>query len=269
MRISSVPAPSILAPIAFRQSARLTTSGSRAGFAITVSPLASDAAISATWVAPTDTLGNDIRADKPVFGFRMHVAAIDLDLGAQRLERFDEQVDRPRADGAAAGQRHDCLAHARQQGPDHPETRPHLRDQLVGGRDIDDVARCEMHRARIVGSLRLPAAGHGIVDAVVGQDADQRFDVGQMRHVFQRQRVVGEQARDHQRQAGVLRAGNRNDAVKRIAAGNPDLVHEVVPNPLARPAVPGGTDGFGRLCGFARLSHRHGRFKAATMRTTP
>ena len=31
-----------------------------------------------------------------------------------------------------------------------------------------------------------------------------------MRHVFQRQRLVGQQRGDHQRQGGVLRAGNRN-----------------------------------------------------------
>jgi hypothetical protein len=134
------------------------------------------------------------RADKPVPRLRMHIAVFDLDIGAQRFERVDEQIDRPRADGAAAGQRHPRLAHARQERPDHPETRPHLRDQLVGRGDVDDVARGEMHRARIVGILRLPPAGHRIVDAVVRQDADQRFHIGQMRHVFQRQRVVRQEA---------------------------------------------------------------------------
>ena len=41
-----MPAPAIFAPIALRQSARSTISGSRAAFSITVSPLASVAAIS-------------------------------------------------------------------------------------------------------------------------------------------------------------------------------------------------------------------------------
>jgi len=41
----SLPAPAIRAPIAFRQSARSTTSGSRAAFSITVSPSARVAAI--------------------------------------------------------------------------------------------------------------------------------------------------------------------------------------------------------------------------------
>ena len=57
MTILGVPAPWIFAPIAFRHSARLTTSGSRAAFSSTVSPWARLAAIISTWVAPTETLG--------------------------------------------------------------------------------------------------------------------------------------------------------------------------------------------------------------------
>ena len=58
MVMVGVPAPLILAPMALRQSARLTISGSRAAFSSTVSPLASEAAIISTWVAPTETFGN-------------------------------------------------------------------------------------------------------------------------------------------------------------------------------------------------------------------
>ena len=55
-----VPAPEIFAPILLRHSATSTISGSRAAFSITVSPLASDAAISAVWVPPTVTFGKSI-----------------------------------------------------------------------------------------------------------------------------------------------------------------------------------------------------------------
>ena len=54
--------PSILAPILVRHSATSPISGSRAAFSITVSPLASAAAIMTLCVAPTDTLGNVMRA---------------------------------------------------------------------------------------------------------------------------------------------------------------------------------------------------------------
>src|SRR5664280_501534 len=53
-----VPAPVILAPILFKQSATSAISGSRAAFSITVVPLASAAAIIAVCVPPTVTLGN-------------------------------------------------------------------------------------------------------------------------------------------------------------------------------------------------------------------
>ena len=68
---------------------------------------------------------------------------------------------------------------------------------------------------------------HHDVDAVIGEDVLQESDVGETRHVFQHQRIVGEQARDHQRQRRVLRAGNRNRAVKRLAADDANTVHGI------------------------------------------
>ncbi len=54
----SLPAPSIFAPSAIRQSARSTISGSIAAFSSTVVPSASVAAISTFSVAPTLTMSN-------------------------------------------------------------------------------------------------------------------------------------------------------------------------------------------------------------------
>ena len=87
MWMVEVPAPAICAPILVRHSARSTISGSRAAFSMTVSPLASDAAIMATWVAPTVTFGKyDAVADEAVLRRRGDdVAAVDVDLGAERL----------------------------------------------------------------------------------------------------------------------------------------------------------------------------------------
>ena len=44
----------------------------------------------------------------------------------------------------------------------------------------------------------------------------EQVDVGETRHVVEDQRLVGQQARDHQRQGGVLGAGNRDRAVQRL-----------------------------------------------------
>ena len=60
--IVGVPAPETLAPMAFRQSARSTTSGSRAAFSIVVTPSANTAAIIRFSVPVTVTMSVTMRA---------------------------------------------------------------------------------------------------------------------------------------------------------------------------------------------------------------
>ena len=176
-RCATVPAPSIFAPILLRQSARSTISGSRAAFSITVVPLASDGRHQRGVGAADRHLGKiDLAAAQAVVGAcAIDVAAVDLDLRAEPLQRHDEEIDRPRADGAAARQRDLRLAHAREQRRDHPEARPHLRDELIGRGGVDDVggARCAASGRRIgVSPGRLPP-DHD-VDAVIAEDALQQ-----------------------------------------------------------------------------------------------
>jgi hypothetical protein len=149
--IRELPAPVILAPILLRQSATSVISGSRAAFSITVVPRASEAAISAVWVPPTVTLENLISPPlTPILGAGDDITAVDLDVGAQAFERHDQKVHRPGADGAAAGHRDLGLAHAREQGRNHPEARPHARDQLIGRGGIDDVGGGDVQRLPVV-----------------------------------------------------------------------------------------------------------------------
>jgi hypothetical protein len=79
--------------------------------------------------------------------------------------------------------------------------------------------------ARIAVALAFPAPVDRIIDAVIAENADQLLDVGQMRNVFQSQRIVGQQRGDHQRQGRVLCAGNGDRPVQSVAADDPDLVH--------------------------------------------
>ena len=52
-----------------------------------------------------------MRAPRKPFGaLSEHVAAVDIDFGAERFQSHQMQVDRARADGAAAGQRNLGLA---------------------------------------------------------------------------------------------------------------------------------------------------------------
>ena len=200
-----------------------------------------------------------MRARQPVAGGGVHIAVFDLDLGAQPPEHLDEQIHRPRADGAAARQRDARLAHARKKRADHPEAGAHFRDQFIGRGDVDNVARGEIDRAGEVLPLGATPALHRIVDAMIGQDPDQLLHIGQMRHVFQRQRVVGQKRGDHQRQGRVLGAGNRNDAVERVAADDANAVHQEK-SPLFGAPAPAGP------CGprhRRRLDDDLGRFKAS------
>ena len=80
MTMRGVPAPETRAPILFRQSATSTISGSQAALLMTVVPLASVAAISATWVPLTVTLGKSIVGALQAAGrLRDHIAAVDGD----------------------------------------------------------------------------------------------------------------------------------------------------------------------------------------------
>ena len=82
-------------------------------------------------------------AGKTARGPRVDIATVKLDLGAERLERGQVQIDRARADGAAAGQRHPRPAAAGHKRRQDPEARPHAGDHLVRRVGIDDLGRGE------------------------------------------------------------------------------------------------------------------------------
>ncbi len=66
-----------------------------------------------------------------VLGRGVNVAALDFDFGAQRLETFQVQIDGPRADDAAAGQRHPRLFQPPQQRPHDADRAAHFADEIV------------------------------------------------------------------------------------------------------------------------------------------
>ncbi len=163
----------------------------------------------------------------------VHIAALELDFGAERLERGQMQIDGARADGAAARQRDFRLAAARHERSEHPETRPHARHHLVGRRGVDDVRRGEPEGLAVARALARLLAGDGDVNPVIAQDAGKKADVGEARNIVQRQRLAGEKARNHQRQRSILGAADRYGPVQALAADNADSVHGVVTPPRA------------------------------------
>src|SRR5262249_8413737 len=117
----------------------------------------------------------------------------------------------------------------------------------------------ELHGLAVILAVARPLAGNHRVDAVVAEDALQLHHVGKPRHVVEHERLVGQQARDHQRQGGVLRPRNPNGARGLPAADDPDAVH-VVPRlatlatlaTLAMLAVPVATTQTLGDCGESR-----------------
>ena len=137
------------------------------------------------------------------------VAVLDADLGAHRLQALDVQIDRARADGAAAGQGHARLAEARQQRPQHQDGGAHGFHQFVGRFLVRDGFAAE---GDVVLVVERDAHAH------VAEQRQHGADVLEVRHVGQPQRLGGEQAGGQDRQRGVLGAGNAHLAVKRVAA---------------------------------------------------
>src|SRR5271155_1986586 len=79
--------------------------------------------------------------------------------------------------------------------------------------------------------LARPLAIDRPVDAVVAEDLDELADVSQPRQILQRQRLIGQQRRDHQRQRGVLGPRNRNRALQLGAPANLYAIHRPRPSP--------------------------------------
>ena len=189
--------------------------------------------------APDRHLGKfDLATLEAALGAGDDIAAIDLDFDAQTFERHDQKIDRARADGAAARHRYLRFAHARDQRRHHPEARAHARHQLIGSRGVDDVGGGDMERLAVILRFARTLAAHHDIDAVIAEDALEQIHVGKPRHVVENERLVGEQARDHQRQGGVLGAGDRNRSVEPLAPVDANAIHAPPPVSGKTPRAP-------------------------------
>ena len=166
----------------------------------------------------------NLRTAQAAFGLRDHVTFLDLDIGTERAQRIEMEIDRPGSDRAAAGQRDLRLAHAGQERPDHPEARPHLGNEMIGRGGIDDVFRGKLEGLAGVLVVAGALAGNHDVHAVIAKDVLQEADVREARHVVEDQLLLAKQARDHERQGGILRPRNGDRAVQGAAAVDPDAV---------------------------------------------
>ena len=81
------------------------------------------------------------------------------------------------------------------------------------------------------GIVALPLAGDHDVDAVIAENALKLDDVGEPRNILDDQRVLSEQARDHQRERCILCARDRNRSVQTLPANDPDPIHVAPASP--------------------------------------
>src|SRR5690606_473725 len=156
------------------------------------------------------------------------IPLIDVDLGAQSAQAKQEKVDGAGPDGAAAWQRHAGFVAAGEQRPDHPEAGPHLGHEIIGRGGVDDIGGMEGHALADTFGLAAATAVNGNVDAVILEDALELLDVGEPRHVFEHQRLIGEQRSDHQWQGGILGARDGDFAPKLVAANQTNSIHVVL-----------------------------------------
>ena len=76
----------------------------------------------------------------------------------------------------------------------------------------------------ILGFAGALAADHDI-DAVIAEDALQQPHIGEPRDIVEDERLIGEQARNHQWQSGVLGAGDRDRSVELLPAADANAIH--------------------------------------------
>ena len=126
------------------------------------------------------------------------------------------QINRPRADDAAAGQRNPRMAQAPEQRAEDADRTAHLADEFVVAVGFDLGG---LHGQRAVGEMH-PGPERG-------QDLAHEPHVAQVRHPVDDALFAGEEGRGHDGQHGVFRAADLHFAVQRHAAFDEQTFHEI------------------------------------------
>ena len=168
-------------------------------------------------VAPT--LGNSSVTGAPAQAVREapHVAVLELERRAERLEPGQVHVDRARTEVVASGQRNSRLAAPREQRTEHADRRAHALDEVIRRLGMELVRRAQRDGGALAFAL----------------DADRAEQLGHRRHVSDardvRQHVLTrrEQRRSHEKQSRVLRSRDRHFAGERPVGPHQDSIHAV------------------------------------------
>ena len=166
-------------------------------------------------------------AAQPIRRDGFDVAVRLVNARAQLFQAENVQVDGPRADGAAARQRHTSPSRARHQRAQHQAGGAHGLYQLIRRFRRDD--------------LRCLQAHHAVFDIHAGADVHQQplhgAYVAHVRNAVQRHRLRGEQRRRQRGQRRILRTVDRDLAPQCVPAGNYEFIHAIS---LGTPTAPYG-----------------------------
>ncbi len=156
-------------------------------------------------------------AQPPARRLGMHIAVPQIQRRAHRLQRVQMQVHGPGTDRAAAGQRHDRMAIARQHRPQNQDRGAHLAHDVVIGGEIGD---------RMTGQRQdQPVLQAGDLGPQRFQQLRHRADVAEPRGIGQRQRLVRQERGGHQGQTGVLCPRDRDRPGQGPVAAHQNRIH--------------------------------------------
>ena len=129
------------------------------------------------------------------------------------------KIDRPRADGAAAGQADLCLAETREQRPERKHARTHRFDQLIRRLEPFDVSGRDLVRAKL-------GRQHGRAEVL--EQTPLRDQVLYVRNIVQRDGLGRQQCRRETRQSRILRPADLDLSFQRIAALDQKFIHNAM-----------------------------------------
>jgi len=149
---------------------------------------------------------------------RVNVTRLHIDLGAERVERFQVQVDRPCADRATARHGHARRAETGKQRRQDEDARAHAADQVIGRLRVAGLGSVQHERP--------PGSARG-VNAEFPHHGEHGVDVRHFRNIAELQPLGAEQRGGNLRQSRILGPPNLDGAFNASAAANDQSVHAV------------------------------------------
>jgi hypothetical protein len=163
--------------------------------------------------------GGDIEVDLVApehFGRSLDITVLEFDVGPQKRQALEMQIDGPRPDGAAAGKRHPSPFETRHQRAQHQDRGPHFAHQLVGSLGAAEASGIDAHAAAVA-FHRCTQLGQKFLDAL---------DVFQIRYIVVGVPAVGQQRGSQNGQGGVLGPVDLHPAPQGAPAFDDDFIHD-------------------------------------------